>query len=102
MVLSYSSNGVASGTALSYNHPAEHIREDFGTMRSDYIIGERDSLSAAYTIDDGNSLIPAGRSFVRVLFPAPQPGGQRAGDAYLFAAHDQYLHGRAFRARVTI
>jgi hypothetical protein len=51
-------SGVASGTALSYNHPAEHIREDFGTVRSDYIIGQRDSISAAYTIDDGASLIP--------------------------------------------
>jgi hypothetical protein len=51
-------NGVPSGTALSYNHPAEHIREDFGTMRSDYMIGARDTLSGAYTIDDGDSLIP--------------------------------------------
>ncbi|MDP9053175.1 MAG: carboxypeptidase regulatory-like domain-containing protein [Acidobacteriota bacterium] len=51
-------NGVATGTALSYNHPVEHIREDFGTLRSDYMIGPRDSLSAAYTIDDGNSMIP--------------------------------------------
>ena len=52
------SNGVASGTALSYNHPGENIHENFGTLRSDYILGARDSLSAAYTIDDGNSLIP--------------------------------------------
>jgi hypothetical protein len=51
-------NGVASGTALSFNHPAQHVREDFGTIRSDYSIGPRDSLSAAYTIDDGDSLIP--------------------------------------------
>ncbi len=52
------SNGIASGTALSYNHPGENITENFGTLRSDYIIGPHDSLSAAYTIDDGNSLIP--------------------------------------------
>ena len=52
------SNGVASGTALSYNNPRETIREDFGTLRADYNMGERDSLSAAYTIDDGNSLMP--------------------------------------------
>ena len=57
-------NGVASGTALpsgtaySYNHPNENIREDFGTTRMDYAISDRDSLSGAYTIDDGNSLIP--------------------------------------------
>src|SRR6204780_611964 len=57
-------NGVASGTALpsgtaySYNHPNENIREDFGTTRTDYSISDRDSLTGAYTIDDGNSLIP--------------------------------------------
>jgi len=52
------SNGIPSGTAFSYNNPKQTIREDFGTMRLDYAIRDRDSLSAAYTIDDGNSLIP--------------------------------------------
>jgi hypothetical protein len=51
-------NGLPSGTALSYNNPKESIREDFGTLRADYILRVRDTLSAAYTIDDGNSLIP--------------------------------------------
>jgi len=51
-------NGIPSGTALGYYNPKENIREDFGTLRTDYLLRERDSLSAAYTIDDGNSLIP--------------------------------------------
>jgi hypothetical protein len=51
-------NGLPSGTALSYNNPKESIREDFGTLRADYLLRVRDTLSAAYTIDDGNSLIP--------------------------------------------
>jgi hypothetical protein len=51
-------NGLPSGTALSYNHPKQAIREDFGTWRADYIIRDRDSLAAVYTIDDGDSLIP--------------------------------------------
>jgi hypothetical protein len=51
-------NGVASGTALSYNNPKQTIHEDFGTARSDYLIRDGDTLSAAYTIDDGHSLIP--------------------------------------------
>ena len=51
-------NGLPSGTAFSYNNPKQHIREDFGTLRSDYIVSNRDTLSTAYTIDDGNSLIP--------------------------------------------
>jgi hypothetical protein len=46
------------GAALSYNNPKQSIREDFGTTRIDYVIRDRDSLSAAYTLDDGNSLIP--------------------------------------------
>ncbi len=51
-------NGISSGTALGYYNPKENIREDFGTLRTDYLLRERDSISAAYTIDDGNSLIP--------------------------------------------
>src|SRR5438270_1488996 len=51
-------NGLPSGTALSYNNPKQSIREDFGTVRADYTIRDRDSLSASYTVDDGSSLIP--------------------------------------------
>ncbi len=49
---------IPSGTAYSYNSPKQSIREDFGTLRSDYVLSNRDSLSGAYTIDDGNSLVP--------------------------------------------
>ena len=52
------SNGKLSGTAFSFNSPKQHIREDFGTLRSDYNLSDRDILSGAYTIDDGNSLVP--------------------------------------------
>ena len=51
-------NGLPSGTVFSYNNPKQHIREDFGALRLDYEIRARDSLSAAYTIDNGDSLIP--------------------------------------------
>lgn len=53
-------NGKPSGTALSYNSPKQRIREDFGTLRSDYVPRDRDSFSFAYTIDDGDSLLPLG------------------------------------------
>src|SRR5205085_4940152 len=46
------------GSALAYNNPRQAIREDFGNVRADYTLRDRDSLSVAYTIDDGNSLIP--------------------------------------------
>jgi len=51
-------NGLPSGMAQSYNTPKQSIREDFGTVRTDYAQRDRDSLSTSYTIDDGNSLIP--------------------------------------------
>ena len=49
---------VSSGTAKAFYNPNEHIREDFGTLRADYNIANNDTLSGAYTIDDGTSLIP--------------------------------------------
>ncbi len=51
-------NGFPSGTALSFNNPQQSIREDFGTLRADYNLGSNDTLTGAYTIDDGNSLVP--------------------------------------------
>jgi hypothetical protein len=51
-------NGLPSGTAFSFTNPRQSIREDFGNMRLDYTLRDRDWLSAAYTIDDGDSLIP--------------------------------------------
>ena len=50
--------GLPSGAALSYANPAAPIREDFGTVRGDYSISERDTLSGSYTIDDGANLTP--------------------------------------------
>ncbi len=50
--------GGCFGEALSFNHPEQSIREDFGTLRADYMLSRRDTLSGAYTIDDGNGLIP--------------------------------------------
>jgi hypothetical protein len=49
---------VGSGTAKAFYNPNEHIREDFGTVRADYNLAKDDTLSSAYTIDDGTSLIP--------------------------------------------
>jgi hypothetical protein len=49
---------VPTGTAKAFYNPNEHIREDFGTVRADYNLAKTDTLSGAYTIDDGTSLIP--------------------------------------------
>jgi hypothetical protein len=51
-------NGIPSGTALANYNPKQTIHEHFATLRADYTLGDRDSLSGAYTIDDGNSIIP--------------------------------------------
>lgn len=47
-----------SGTAKGFYNPKQSIHENFGTMRGDYILSTHDSFSGAYTIDDGNSVIP--------------------------------------------
>ncbi len=52
------SNGLPSGAALSYGNPRQNIREDFGTTRGDYAISDRDTLTAAYTMDNGTNLTP--------------------------------------------
>jgi len=49
---------LGGGTAKAFRNPKQSINEDFGTLKLDYNLGHRDTLSAAYTIDDGNSLIP--------------------------------------------
>jgi hypothetical protein len=49
---------LGSGEAVSFNHPEQTVREDFGNLRVDYIYSDRDALSGAYTVDDGNGLIP--------------------------------------------
>jgi hypothetical protein len=50
--------GLPSGTAFSYNSPKQIINEYFSTIRSDYNISNRDTLSAMSTLDTGNSLVP--------------------------------------------
>jgi hypothetical protein len=50
--------GGCFGEALSFSHPKQSIREDFGTLRTDYVHSDRDTLTAAYTVDDGTGLIP--------------------------------------------
>ncbi|HEY6345251.1 MAG TPA: carboxypeptidase regulatory-like domain-containing protein [Bryobacteraceae bacterium] len=49
---------LGGGTATANYAPRNPVYEDFGTMRADYNIRDRDRLSASYTMDDGHSLIP--------------------------------------------
>jgi hypothetical protein len=51
-------NGVVvpCGIAQVFSSPLQTIREDFGTVRLDHTVSSRDSLAAAYTIDDGHDL----------------------------------------------
>jgi len=49
---------LGGGSAPAYYNPRQSVHEDFGTMRADYTLSQNDSLSASYTIDDGNSIIP--------------------------------------------
>ena len=45
-----------NGIAQVFSSPLQTIREDFGTLRLDHSISERDSLASMYTVDDGNDV----------------------------------------------
>jgi hypothetical protein len=47
-----------SGTALAYYNPKNSIHENFGTLRVDYNLRDRDRLFVSYMNDTGNSVIP--------------------------------------------
>jgi len=52
------SSGGQTGYAKAFSSPEQHIREDFGTLRFDANINDRDSLFAVYTIDDSIAHTP--------------------------------------------
>ena len=47
-----------NGIAQVFSSPLQTIRENFGNARVDHIFSSKDSLSAIYTIDDGNDFTP--------------------------------------------
>ena len=86
-------NGQPSGVALSYSNPKQSIREDFGTVRTDYSMGRSDTLAAVYTIDDGESHSWFGS-------PASQSGVEPARDTYSLATRAQFIHRGLFPRRI--
>ncbi len=44
------------GIAEVFSSPLQTIREDFGTLRVDHTISQKDSLAGIYTVDDGGDL----------------------------------------------
>jgi hypothetical protein len=49
---------VPSGSAYAYNTPKQSINENFGTWKTDFNIRRNDTLSASYTLDNGDNLSP--------------------------------------------
>jgi len=49
---------LGGGIEKIFRDPKAEINEDFGTARLDYMIGPRDTLTGAYTIDRGDALLP--------------------------------------------
>jgi hypothetical protein len=45
-----------NGIAEVFSSPLQTIREDFGTVRMDHTLSQKDSLSAIYTVDDGRDV----------------------------------------------
>ena len=52
------STGGESGIAQAFSNPLQHIREDFGTVRFDHTISDRDTFSSVYTVDDSGANSP--------------------------------------------
>ena len=50
---------LGGGIAVAFNHPKQHIHEDFGTVRFDDNLSSKDLLFAAYTIDDSSATTPS-------------------------------------------
>ncbi|HXN49932.1 MAG TPA: carboxypeptidase regulatory-like domain-containing protein [Bryobacteraceae bacterium] len=48
------------GISEAFNNPLQTIRDDFGTLRLDHILSSKDTLNAAYTIDDSGDFTPTG------------------------------------------
>ncbi len=46
------------GISEAFNNPVQTIRDDFGTARFDQILTGKDSLNAAYTVDDSADFTP--------------------------------------------
>ncbi len=46
------------GISEAFNNPLQTIRDDFGTLRLDQFMSQRDSLNAVYTIDDSADFTP--------------------------------------------
>jgi hypothetical protein len=57
------STGAPSGIAEAFSNPLQHIREDFGTLRFDQAISQKDSFSAVYTVDDSQAHSPTNNPF---------------------------------------
>ena len=93
---------VPSGTAKAFYNPKQSIHENFGTLRSDYILSDHDSLSGAYTIDDGNSIIPQSDPlFGSAVALRSQVASLQ--ETHIFSpTHSEQLHGRILARRVSI
>jgi hypothetical protein len=50
------SGGVITGLAEDFSNPPQHTREDFGTVRLDDNLGDKDLLFGVYTVDDSDLL----------------------------------------------
>ena len=50
--------GKPTGIARAFSNPKQTIREDFGTVRSDFNLGAKDLLFGVYTIDDSIAHTP--------------------------------------------
>jgi len=58
---------LGEGIAEAFSHPLQIIREDFGTVRMDYNISDRDTLFGVHTIDDSGDDTPTVNPLSKVI-----------------------------------
>jgi Carboxypeptidase regulatory-like domain len=54
---------LGQGIAEAFSNPPQHVREDFGTVRSDANPSANDLLFAVYTIDDSDATTPSANPY---------------------------------------
>jgi hypothetical protein len=54
---------LGSGIAEAFSNPPQHVREDFGTVRFDSNLSQKDLFFGVYTIDDSDATTPSANPY---------------------------------------
>jgi hypothetical protein len=58
---------LGGGVAVAFSHPQQQVREDFGTVRIDSNLTQKDLLFGVYTVDDSDATTPSANPYSSIL-----------------------------------